>query len=78
MGYGLGAQTTKNSLFVLYKSIAKHNVTPYMLNSDRGSQFFPNKLDKNGEASHNFQQALKELGIKFVPSKRRHPQTMEN
>ena len=70
MGYCLGAQTTKNSIFALYSAIARHNVTPFCLNSDRGSQFIANKFDKNGKANHAFQEALEELGIKFIPSKK--------
>ena len=46
MSYIIGAETTKNSLFALYNAIAKHNVIPYCLNSDRGSQFIANKFDK--------------------------------
>lgn len=75
MSYAVGAMTTKNSLLALYCAIAKHSITPYCLNSDRGTQFFPNKRDKQGKASHAFQVALKELGIHFIPSKKRHPQT---
>jgi len=75
MGYCLGNQTTKNSLFALYGAIARHNVIPYCLNSDRGAQFIANKFDKARKANHAFQKALEELGIAFVPSKRRHPQT---
>lgn len=75
MGYITGAMTSKNSRLALYKAIAKNNVTPHTLNSDRGTQFFPNKKDKNGKALHEFQQELEELGIIFIPSKRRHPQT---
>jgi len=75
MGYCIGAETTKNSLFALYSAIAKHSMIPVMLNSDRGTQFFPNKYDQNGKASHKFQITLEELGIDFVPSSKRHPQT---
>lgn len=75
MGHCVGNPTTKNSLFALYSSIAKNLVTPFSLNSDRGSQFIPNKFNKKGEAMHEFQEALNELGIIFIPSKRRHPQT---
>ena len=75
MGYCIGAMTTKNSLYALYGAIAKHGVIPFCLNSDQGSQFCPNKKNKNGKASHIFQEALEELGILFIPSKRRHPQT---
>jgi transposase InsO family protein len=48
---------------------------PFCLNSDRGSQFIANKFDKHGKANHEFQQALEEFGILFIPSKKRHPQT---
>ena len=75
MSYCIGSPTTKNSLFALYSAIVRHGVTPFELNSDRGAQFFPNKRDKDGNAFHAFQEALQELGIFFIPSKRRHPQT---
>ena len=76
MSYGVfDAMTTRNSLTALYKAIANHFVTPFELNSDRGSQFIPNKFDKKGKANSEFQEALKELGIIFVPSRARHPQT---
>ena len=76
MSYGVfDEMTTKNSLLVLYQAIGTHQVSPFELNSDRGSQFIPNKFDKNGKANSAFQEALKELGILFIPSRRRHPQT---
>lgn len=76
MNYGVFDRATKkSSIAVLYKAIAEHGVLPWMLNSDRGSQFIPNKFDKNGKANHAFQEALKELSIIFIPSKKRHPQT---
>jgi len=75
MGYILGAETTRNAKIALYNAINKHNVIPFILNSDRGTQFFPNKKDKHGKALHEFQETLKDLGIVFIPSKRRHPQT---
>ena len=75
MGFCTGSENTKNSLFALYKSIVDNLVMPFILNSDRGTEFFPNKKDKNGKAIHKFQEALADLGIIFVPSKRRHPQT---
>lgn len=76
MSYGkFSNATTRNALLVLYHAIAEHEVIPLMLNSDRGSQFFASKRNKKGEADHSFEQALEELGIDFIPSKRRHPQT---
>mgnify|MGYP001605547905 FL=1 len=75
MNHCLGRPTSKNSLFALYGAIAKNMVTPFQLNSDHGTQFIPVKYDKKGKASHEFQEALDELGILFVPSRVRHPQT---
>lgn len=76
MSYGVFDRATeKNSISMLYKAIAEHEVIPWKLNSDRGSQFIPNKYDKKGKANHAFQKALRELGILFIPSKKRHPQT---
>lgn len=76
MGHGeFDNATTRNALLVIYHAIAKHGVTPFMLNSDKGTQFYANKRNKKGEADHEFENALKELGIKFIPSRTRHPQT---
>lgn len=76
MGYGVyDNETTENALYVLYTAISENNVVPFTLNSDRGSQFIASKFDKKGKANHAFQQALEELGITFIPSKARHPQT---
>ncbi len=76
MSYGVfDNQTTRNSLVILYAEIAEHCVIPFELNSDRGTQFIANKFDKDGEANHEFQQAIEELGILFIPSRARHPQT---
>jgi len=75
MSYITGAATSKNATFALYSAIVENSVTPHILNSDRGAQFFPSKTDKKGKALHEFQVVLDELGILFVPSKVRHPQT---
>lgn len=75
MSYCIGKMTTQNSLYALYKGIVKHNVIPYCLNSDRGTQFYPNKKNRDRKASHAFQISLEELGIVFIPSRKRHPQT---
>jgi putative transposase len=76
MSHGVFSRmTTKNSLITLYSAIVKQGVTPWQLNSDRGSQFIPMRYDKNGKANHAFQKALEELSILFIPSRARHPQT---
>jgi len=75
MGHCLGEQTTRNALLGLYKSVGDNLVTPFILNTDHGTQYVSVKTDKDGEADHEFQEVLKELGIILVPSKVRHPQT---
>lgn len=76
MSYGVFKEmTTKNSLLVLYKAIAQYHVTPFELNSDRGTQFIHSKVDKTGKANSEFQDVLHHLGILFIPSRARHPQT---
>jgi hypothetical protein len=45
------------------------------INTDRGSQFYPNKRDINGEADSVFREYLESKGIKHVSSKRNNPQT---
>ena len=76
MGYGVfKSANTKNSLLVLYRAICANKAVPVLLNSDRGSQFIPSKFDKKGKALSVFQEALENMGIRFIPSRRRHPQT---
>jgi putative transposase len=68
--------TTKNALFVLYQAILSNGVCPIMILSDKGSQFYANKYDKNGKKGiSEFEKELKELGIDFWTSRRNHPQT---
>jgi putative transposase len=67
--------TAKNSVFAFYLAIWNNKVSPYMLNSDRGSHFIPARYDKEGLENHLFQAALAEMGVEFIPSRARHPQT---
>jgi len=69
------SENTKDALSTLYNAIGTHSVVPLKLNSDRGSAFTQSKFDKKGTINHTFQEALLDLGIQFVPSKVRHPQT---
>lgn len=76
LSYGVFSRmTTKNSLIPLYAAVAEYQMIPWKLNSDRGSQFIPMRYDKKGKANHAFQKALTELGVIFIPSRKRHPQT---
>lgn len=76
MAFGVfGTMTTKDSLLILYNAIGEHGVAPFELNSDRGSQFIPSKYDKKGKANSEFQETIADIGIIFIPSRKRHPQT---
>ena len=70
--------TTDNALEVLKiaeKEVMEVNGLIESINTDRGSQFYPNKKDKNGEADSVFQDYLESKGIKHIPSRRNNPQT---
>ncbi len=43
--------------------------------TDRGSQYYVNKKDKNGKSGNKFEAFLKENGIKHIKARVKHPQT---
>lgn len=45
------------------------------VNTDRGTQFYANKRNKNKEADHKFVEYLDSLGINHIPSRVKNPQT---
>ena len=66
----------ENAIFLLHQAILTNEVSPYVLLSDKGTQFYNSKKNKKGERTLSlFEQELEELGIKFWTSKRNHPQT---
>ena len=70
--------STRNSIDVLNKAISE--VKSYCgsineLNTDRGTQFFPNKKNKKGKAESKYLRYLEYVGIKHIPSRRSNPQT---
>jgi len=71
--------TTDNAIEVLKvaeQEAEEFNGLIQSINMDRGSQFYPNKRDKNGEADSVFQDYyLKTRGIIHIPSRRNNPQT---
>lgn len=68
--------TTKNALFVLYQAILNNEVCPVVILSDKGSQFYANKHDKQGKKGiSQFEKELENSGINFWTSRRNHPQT---
>jgi len=68
--------TTKNTFFVFYQAVLVNQVCPVLMLSDKGTQFFANTRNKNGErALSEFEKELNELGIELWTSRRNHPQT---
>lgn len=68
--------TKENVMFVFYQAMLVNEVCPVIVLSDKGSQFFANTKNKNGErALSKFEQELNEHGIELWTSRRNHPQT---
>ncbi len=68
--------TKENTSFVFYQAMLTNQVCPAVILSDKGSQFFANKKNKNGQrALSEFEKELKEIGIELWTSRRNHPQT---
>lgn len=66
----------ENAIFLLHQSILTNGVSPYILLSDKGTQFYNSKKNKKGERPPSlFEKEAEELGINFWTSRRNHPQT---
>ena len=66
----------ENTIFLLHQAILTNEVSPYILLSDKGTQFYNSKKNNKGERTLSlFEQELKELNIDFWTSRRNHPQT---
>jgi len=66
----------KNAIFLLHQAILINGVSPYIVLSDKGTQFYNSKRNKKGvRTSSLFEKELKELGINYWTSRRNHPQT---
>ena len=66
----------ENAIFLLYQAILTNEVCPYLMLSDKGTQFYNSKKNKKGELTPSlFEQELTTLGIEFWTSRRNHPQT---
>ena len=71
-----GNANEENTIFLLYQAILMNEVCPYVLLSDKGTQFYNSKRTKKGILTPSlFEQELIELGIEFWTSRRNHPQT---
>ena len=66
----------ENAIFLLYQAMLTNEVCPYLMLSDKGTQFYNSKKNKKGELTPSlFEQELTALGIEFWTSRRNHPQT---
>lgn len=75
VGYGLyDQQTTESTLNCLYRTLFEYGV-PHAIITDRGSQFYANKIGKNKKGQSKFQEVLQEMGIKHIVARAHHPQT---
>lgn len=71
---------TENAKIIVERAIEKakkgYSSVVRELNTDKGTQFFNAKYNKDGNRSlGEFENFLIEKGIKHIPSKRNHPQT---
>ena len=67
--------TEENVIFLLYQAILINEVCPVIVLSDKGTQFYNSKKNKEGELTPSlFEQELEQLGIQFWTSRRNHPQ----
>ncbi len=77
MAAGMFLNATKeNTLFLFYQAVLMNEASPVIVLSDKGSQFFANIKNKQGErALSEFEQELTAIGIELWTSRRNHPQT---
>jgi len=75
VSYGIyDGATTENTLFCLYRLLFESGI-PYAIITDRGSQFYANKIGKKEQGKCQFQEVLEEMGIKHIVARAHHPQT---
>ena len=68
--------TEENAIFLLHQAILTNEVCPFVILSDKGTQFYNSKKNNKGVLTPSlFEQELNELGIEFWTSRRNHPQT---
>ena len=71
-------KTTENALFVLKQAIKEcesWNNSILAVLTDHESEFYANKRDAKGHADHEYEQFLRDYGIKQIVCGVNHPQT---
>jgi transposase InsO family protein len=67
--------TEENAIFLFYQAMLTNEVCPVIVLSDKGTQFYNSKRNKNGVLIPSlFEQELDALGMEFRTSRRNHPQ----
>jgi putative transposase len=71
------AETTDNALQLLREAMDRFGwlTSIGQVLTDRGTQFYANKRDKNGNADSRFEDFLEENKIKHIKARVKHPQT---
>jgi putative transposase len=68
--------TAENAIFLLHQAILANEVSPVLILSDKGSQFYANIMMKSGEKGiSQFEEEVRSFGIDFWTSRRNHPQS---
>ena len=68
--------TAENAIFLLHQAMLANEVSPVVILSDKGSQFYANIRMKSGEKGiSQFENEVRSFGIDFWTSRRNHPQT---
>jgi putative transposase len=68
--------TAENTILILHQAMLINEVSPVLMLSDKGSQFYANIRTKSGEKGiSQFEEEVHSLGIDFWTSRRNHPQT---
>ncbi|MDD2754222.1 MAG: DDE-type integrase/transposase/recombinase [Methanothrix sp.] len=76
-GGEFNAETTDNALQLLKEAMDRFGwlTSIEQVLTDRGTQFYANKRDKNGDADSRFEDFLEENKIKHIKARVKHPQT---
>ena len=71
------AETTENSLWLLREAMDRFGCLASIRQvlTDRGTQFYANKRDQNGNADSRFEDFLEKNKIKHIKARVKHPQT---
>jgi putative transposase len=71
-----GHATEENTSFVLYQAILGNGVSPAVILSDKGPQFYASKHSRQKrKGTSRFEQLLSDLGIDLWTARIKHPQT---